>query len=67
MPLLDFDIQKEVSFQYPHDFTIIGCGAVGIHIALLLSRKGHSVLILESGQLGEDSERQNLNEAIAKR
>ena len=67
MPFLDFNIQKEVSFQSPHDFTIIGCGAVGIHIALLLSRKGHSVLILESGQLGEDSERQKLNDAVANR
>lgn len=67
MPFLDFNQQHESFSKGPHDFTIIGCGAVGIHLALLLSRKGHSVLILESGKVGEHAERQSLNDSIANR
>lgn len=47
-----------------YDFTIIGAGAVGILLAVKLSSKGKSVLLIESGHFEIDEERQALNEVV---
>ena len=50
-----------------YDHTIIGCGAIGIHLGLQLAKKGRKVLIIESGQVGEHGDRQALNASILNR
>ena len=69
MPFIDFnDITTQNELQLERfDYTIIGCGAVGIHAALLLAQKAKSVLILETGSNGERPDRQVLNEVTTNR
>jgi len=69
MPLIDFNDtgnSKALNLR-SFDCTILGCGAVGIHIALKMARKGRSVLIIESGTLGEQADRQILNDSTYNR
>jgi choline dehydrogenase-like flavoprotein len=44
------------------DITIVGAGAAGIMLAVLLGKRGRNVLLLDSGHLEFDDERQTLNE-----
>lgn len=69
MPLIDFNEVEDTNALdlTGFDFTIIGCGAVGIHVALLLTEQAKSVLIIESGMLGEHAERQALNKVTVNR
>lgn len=69
MPFIDFDnYGGDGDLNLPNfDFTIIGCGAVGIHIALKLARQKRSVLIIESGKVGEHADRQMLNQSTFNR
>ena len=73
MPLIDFNtIQSERELkialgEQSFDYTVIGCGAVGIHLGLLLTERGKSVLVLESGRIGEQPEKQALNQVDANR
>ena len=69
MPFIDFnDARANATFyQRNFDVTIIGCGAVGIHLALLFAERKKSVLIIESGQVGEHPEKQALNESLTNR
>ena len=69
MPLIDFNEVEDTNALglTGFDFTIIGCGAVGIHVALLLAEQAKSVLIIESGMLGEHAERQALNKVTVNR
>ena len=60
MALIQFD--QGVALDADYDWTIIGCGAVGIMSALQLAEQGLKVLILESGLEGERAEYQALNE-----
>ncbi len=43
------------------DVTIVGAGAAGIMLAILLGRRGKRVLMIESGHFTLDPDRQNLN------
>lgn len=69
MPFIDFndDSLDVKTFQRNFDVTIIGCGAVGIHLALLFAERKKSVLIIESGQVGEHPEKQALNDSLTNR
>ena len=69
MPLIDFNEVEDTNALdlTGFDFTIIGCGAVGIRVALLLTEQAKSVLIIESGMLGEHAERQALNKVTVNR
>lgn len=69
MALFDFgdtSAQERIDFD-SYDATVIGCGAVGIFIAVELSKRGMKVLILESGGEGEKREFQSLNTVEANR
>lgn len=44
------------------DVTIVGAGAAGIMLAVLLGRRGKRVLLVESGHFSLDDDRQSLNE-----
>ncbi|TAJ32467.1 MAG: GMC family oxidoreductase [Reyranella sp.] len=44
------------------DITIVGAGAAGIMLAVLLGRRGKRVLLLDSGHLEFDDEKQTLND-----
>jgi len=65
MALLKFE--PGVSLDSEYDWTIIGCGAVGILSALRLVEDGNKVLVLESGQHGERAEYQALNQGAFNR
>ncbi len=69
MGLIDFNTcTKSPSLDWKsYDFTIIGCGAIGIYLALKFARAKKRVLVIESGQLGETQERQQLNASILNR
>ena len=63
MAFIDLNTKHSSSFSIPDaDFVIIGAGAAGILLAIKLSRRGKSVLLLESGHFGEDEKKQALNE-----
>lgn len=61
MPYIDFNTNPKITFENPFDFTIIGAGVAGILLAVKLSEKNKSVLVIESGHFEEDEKRQNLN------
>ena len=46
------------------DLCIIGAGTVGLFVGSLLAEKGIKVLILESGDMTQDSETHELNKTI---
>ncbi|TAG57469.1 MAG: GMC family oxidoreductase [Cytophagales bacterium] len=50
--------------QSDYDFTIIGAGAMGILLAVKLSKEGHRVCVLESGNFYENDKKQKLNEVV---
>jgi choline dehydrogenase-like flavoprotein len=54
------------TFKLPSDFdyTIIGAGAAGILLAVRLSKLGHKVLLIESGNFEVDEDRQKFNTVI---
>jgi hypothetical protein len=62
MPYIDFNKNQIHDISYPFDYTIIGAGVAGILLAVKLSEKNKSVLIIESGHFEEDEKRQELNQ-----
>lgn len=63
MPFIDLNLQSPDSFPYEYsDIVIVGAGAAGILLAVNLAKAGREVLILESGHVGEDENKQRLNE-----
>lgn len=62
MPFIDLNTKQQDSYLPPStDVVIIGAGTAGILLAVNLTRKGKSVLLIESGNFVEDEEKQNLN------
>lgn len=61
MPLIDLNVGKPDLDWAAVQFTIVGAGAAGLFLGLTLARRGFKVLVLESGHLVEDDERQSLN------
>lgn len=62
MPFIDLNAKKPESYLPPFtDIVIIGAGTAGILLAVSLTLKGKSVLLLESGSFIEDEEKQKLN------
>ena len=61
MPYIDFNKNPTIAFETPFDYTIIGAGVAGILLAVKLSERNKSVLIIESGHFEEDEKRQHLN------
>jgi hypothetical protein len=64
MPYLDFNkhsIPPLSILGKSYDYTIIGAGVAGILLAVKLSEKNKSVLVIESGHFEEDENRQALN------
>jgi choline dehydrogenase-like flavoprotein len=62
MPFIDANTQSPDGDRAAFDVTIVGAGAAGILLAVLLSRRGRRVLVIESGHFEPDDERQSLNE-----
>lgn len=62
MPFIDANTQSLDGDRQPFDVTIVGAGAAGILLAVLLSRRGRRVLVIESGHFEHDDERQSLND-----
>jgi choline dehydrogenase-like flavoprotein len=62
MPFIDANNQSPDDDRAMFDVTIVGAGAAGILLAILLSRRGRRVLVIESGHFELDDERQSLNE-----
>lgn len=61
MPFIDFNVSPLTEQNFPFDYTIIGAGVAGILLAIKLSEKNKSVLVIESGHFEEDENRQALN------
>jgi len=62
MPFIDANTQSPDGDRADFDITIVGAGAAGILLAVLLSRRGRRVLVIESGHFELDDERQSLND-----
>lgn len=62
MPFLDANATLLEHEWNGFDITIVGAGAAGIMLAVLLGRRGKRVLLLDSGHLEYDDERQTLND-----
>lgn len=62
MPLLDANHTLMERDWSGFDEVIVGAGAAGIMLAVLLGRRGRRVLLLESGHLAYDDDRQALND-----
>jgi choline dehydrogenase-like flavoprotein len=62
MPFLDANTQLLEGITAPHEVTIVGAGAAGILLAVLLARRQRRVLLIESGHFELDDDRQSLNE-----
>jgi len=60
MPFIDFNTSFDTDIS-SYDFTIIGAGAAGIFLSLLLAKKDKKVLVIETGHYSEDEQRQDLN------
>lgn len=60
MPFIDFNSNFDTDIS-TYDYTIIGAGAVGIFLSLLLAKQDKKVLIIETGHYSEDEQRQDLN------
>lgn len=60
MPFIDFNTNFETNVS-TYDYTIIGAGAAGIFLSLLLAKQHKKVLIIETGHYTEDEQRQDLN------
>ena len=64
MPFIDLN-ESSIDFTAnSFDIVIVGAGAVGILLAVELSKKNKRVLLLESGHFTEDEQRQELNTVI---
>lgn len=62
MPFIDLNTKHPGSFSLSTtDIIIVGAGTAGILMAVSLTLKGKSVLIIESGNFAEDEEKQKLN------
>ena len=61
MPVIDANKHLEDGDWTGFDVTIVGAGAAGIMLAILLGRRGKRVLIIESGHFKLDPDRQSLN------
>lgn len=61
MPFIDANTQSPDGDRAAFDVTIVGAGAAGILLAVLLSRHGRRVVVIESGHFELDDERQCLN------
>lgn len=64
MPVIDLDTQTTIEKYNGADVVIVGAGAVGILLAVELHRKGHQVVVIESGHLSVSEEKQQLNQVI---
>jgi choline dehydrogenase-like flavoprotein len=62
MPYADFNRPSTVAALEGHDVCIIGAGAAGILLAIRLTSQNRKVLLIESGDLVPDEEKQALNE-----
>lgn len=62
MPFIDANKHLEERDWSGFDATIVGAGAAGIMLAVLLGRRGKRVLVIESGHFVLDDDRQALNE-----
>ena len=62
MPFIDANTDLDAADWSLFDVTIIGSGAAGIMLAILLSRRGKRVLVIESGHFKHDDDRQSLND-----
>jgi len=61
MPYIDLNKTSSAAALEGHDICIVGAGAAGILLAVRLQKKGRRVLLIESGQLVADEDRQSLN------
>lgn len=61
MPLLDFE-NCALDALASAEICVVGAGAAGIFLSRELARRGRRVLLLETGHLALDDERQALNE-----
>lgn len=57
------DLETDTALPAPARYIIVGGGTVGLLLATALSRRGASVVVLESGGRGFDTTAQALNEA----
>lgn len=64
MPFFNLD-NIESNINSESDFTIIGCGAVGIFLALKLSRQNFSINVIESGDIEVTNDSQKLNKIFS--
>ena len=62
MPAIDLN-KEAIAYSQDalFDVVVVGAGAVGILLAVELTKKGKRVLLLESGHFSEDEKRQELN------
>lgn len=60
MPFIDFNSSFDTDIS-TYDYTIIGAGAAGIFLSLLLAKQDKKVLLIETGHFSEDEQRQDLN------
>ena len=62
MPFIDANKHLTEGDWAGFDTTIVGAGAAGIFLAVLLARRGQRVLLIESGHFKHDDDRQDLND-----
>ena len=62
MPFIDANKALADGNWTGFDTTIVGAGAAGILLAVLLARRGRRVLVIESGHFEIDDDRQSLND-----
>ncbi len=60
MPFIDFNTSFDTDIS-TYDYTIIGAGAAGIFLSILLAKQDKKVLLIETGHYTEDEQRQDLN------
>jgi choline dehydrogenase-like flavoprotein len=61
MPYADFNFPSAAAALEGHDICVVGAGAAGILLAIRLTEKKRKVLLIESGNLAPDDEKQALN------
>lgn len=59
MTILDLE-KSDAPSEFSCDIAIVGAGAVGIAMAVFLSRKGHDVVLLEAGGVSLEAQSQNI-------
>jgi len=61
MAYVDFNAEGAAAALDGHEICIVGAGAAGILLAVRLAAQGRRVLLIETGHLSADEERQSLN------